>query len=82
MAVPRHVRFVHKERHSVFGLAEECFVILQPETKKHKHEETSHFQHNTHNEMAAIRALDQKKRYFNMSYENQVRWFMQWNPED
>ncbi len=32
--------------------------------------------------MAAIRALDQKKRYFNMSYENQVRWFMQWNPED
>jgi len=34
MAVPRHVRFVHKERHSVFGLAEECFVILHPETKK------------------------------------------------
>ncbi|MBQ3787912.1 MAG: hypothetical protein II849_03795 [Bacteroidales bacterium] len=33
-------------------------------------------------EMAAIRALDKEKRYFNMSYEDQVRWFKQWNPED
>ena len=32
-------------------------------------------------EMAAIRALDKEKRYFNMSYEDQVRWFKQWNPE-
>ncbi len=33
-------------------------------------------------EMASIRALDQEKRYFNMSYEDQVKWFKQWNPED
>ena len=33
-------------------------------------------------EMAAIRTLDKEKRYFNMSYEDQVRWFKQWNPED
>jgi len=33
-------------------------------------------------EMAAIRALDMEKRYFNMSYEDQVKWFSQWNPED
>jgi len=33
-------------------------------------------------EMAAIRALDKEKRYFNMPYEDQVRWFSQWNPED
>ena len=33
-------------------------------------------------EMAAIRALDKEKRYFNMSYEDQVKWFTQWNPED
>lgn len=33
-------------------------------------------------EMAALRALDREKRYFNMSYEDQVRWFSQWNPTD
>ncbi len=33
-------------------------------------------------EMAAIRALDKEKRYFVMSYEDQVRWFSQWNPTD
>lgn len=33
-------------------------------------------------ETAAIRALDREKRYFNMPYEDQVRWFSQWNPED
>ena len=33
-------------------------------------------------EMAAIRALDKEKRYFNMPYEDQVRWFSQWNTED
>ena len=33
-------------------------------------------------EMAAIRALDAEKRYFVMSYEDQVRWFSQWNPTD
>lgn len=33
-------------------------------------------------EMAAIRALNKEKRYFNMSYDDQVRWFSQWNPED
>lgn len=33
-------------------------------------------------EMTAIRALDAEKRYFVMSYEDQVRWFSQWNPTD
>ena len=33
-------------------------------------------------EMATIRALDAEKRYFVMSYEDQVRWFSQWNPTD
>lgn len=33
-------------------------------------------------EMAAIRALDKEKRYFVMSYEDQVRWFSKWNPTD
>ena len=33
-------------------------------------------------EMAKIRALNKEKRYFNMSYEDQVRWFSQWNPTD
>ncbi|MDY6289188.1 MAG: aldo/keto reductase [Bacteroidales bacterium] len=33
-------------------------------------------------EMAAIRALDAEKRYFVMSYEDQVRWFSQWNLTD
>ena len=33
-------------------------------------------------EMAKIRALNKEKRYFNMSSEDQVRWFSQWNPTD
>ena len=33
-------------------------------------------------EMAAIRALDKEKRYFNMSLEDQRKWFGQWNPTD
>ena len=33
-------------------------------------------------EMAKIRALDKEARYFNMPYEDQVKWFTQWNPED
>ena len=33
-------------------------------------------------EMAKIRALNKEKRYFNMSYEEQVKWFSQWNPTD
>ena len=33
-------------------------------------------------EMAKIRALNKDKRYFNMSYEDQVKWFSQWNPTD
>ena len=33
-------------------------------------------------EMARIRALNKEKRYFNMSYEDQVKWFSQWNPTD
>lgn len=33
-------------------------------------------------EMQLIRALDKEKRYFNVPYEEQVRWFSGWNPED
>ena len=33
-------------------------------------------------EMDKIRALNKEARYFNMSYEDQVKWFTQWNPED
>lgn len=33
-------------------------------------------------EMQQIRALDKEKRYFNMPYEEQVKWFSGWNPED
>jgi len=33
-------------------------------------------------EMAKIRALNKEKRYFNMSYEEQVKWFNCWNPAD
>ena len=33
-------------------------------------------------EMQQMRALDKEARYFNMPYEDQKRWFMQWNPTD
>ena len=33
-------------------------------------------------EMQQIRSLNKEARYFNMPYENQKRWFMQWNPTD
>ncbi|MBQ6770393.1 MAG: aldo/keto reductase [Bacteroidales bacterium] len=36
----------------------------------------------TDDEMQRIRALDKKARYFNMPYEQQVKWFGQWNPTD
>ena len=33
-------------------------------------------------EMKQIRSLDREARYFNMTYEDQTRWFGQWNPTD
>lgn len=33
-------------------------------------------------EMQRIRALDKEARYFNMPYEQQVKWFSDWNPTD
>ena len=33
-------------------------------------------------EMFRIHQLDKEQRYFNMPYEDQKRWFMQWNPTD
>lgn len=33
-------------------------------------------------EMKQIRSLDKEARYFNMPYEDQKKWFMQWNPTD
>ena len=36
----------------------------------------------TDDEMQRIRALDKEARYFNMPYEQQVKWFGQWNPTD
>lgn len=32
--------------------------------------------------MQQIRSLDKEARYFNMSYEDQKKWFGQWNPTD
>ena len=32
--------------------------------------------------MQQIRSLDREARYFNMPYEDQKKWFMQWNPTD
>ena len=36
----------------------------------------------TDSEMQQIRSLNKEVRYFNMSYEDQKRWFGQWNPTD
>lgn len=36
----------------------------------------------TAEEMQQIRSLDKEARYFNMSYEDQKKWFGQWNPTD
>ncbi len=36
----------------------------------------------TDSEMAKIKALDKEQRYFVMPYEEQVKWFSQYNPED
>ena len=33
-------------------------------------------------EMNKIRALNKEKRYFNMPYAEQVKWFSQYNPQD
>lgn len=33
-------------------------------------------------DMFRIHQLDKEKRYFNMPYEDQKKWFMQWNPTD
>ena len=33
-------------------------------------------------EMQQIRSLNKEARYFNMPYEDQKKWFMQWNPTD
>ena len=33
-------------------------------------------------EMQQIRSLNKETRYFNMPYEEQKKWFMQWNPTD
>ena len=36
----------------------------------------------SNHEMYRIHQLNQEKRYFNMSYEDQKKWFGQWNPTD
>ena len=36
----------------------------------------------TPQEMEKIKSLDKESRYFNMPYEQQVKWFSQYNPED
>ena len=36
----------------------------------------------TTDEMERIHQLNKEKRYFNMPYEDQVKWFGQWNPTD
>ena len=36
----------------------------------------------SNHEMERIHQLNKEKRYFNMSYEDQVKWFSQYNPTD
>lgn len=36
----------------------------------------------SNHEMLRIRQLNKEKRYFNISYEDQKKWFSQWNPTD
>lgn len=36
----------------------------------------------TADEMERMHQLNKEKRYFNMSYEDQKKWFSQWNPTD
>ena len=36
----------------------------------------------SNHEMQRIHQLNKEKRYFNMSYEDQVKWFSQFNPTD
>lgn len=36
----------------------------------------------SNHEMERIHLLNKEKRYFNMSYEDQVKWFSQFNPTD
>ena len=36
----------------------------------------------SNHEMERIHQLNKEKRYFNMSYEDQVKWFSQFNPTD
>lgn len=36
----------------------------------------------SNHEMECIHQLNKEKRYFNMSYEDQVKWFSQFNPTD
>ena len=36
----------------------------------------------SNHEMEHIHQLNKEKRYFNMSYEDQVKWFSQFNPTD
>ncbi len=36
----------------------------------------------SNHEMERMHQLNKEKRYFNMSYEDQVKWFSQFNPTD
>ena len=47
----------------------------------HENIETFDFALSNH-EMERIHQLNKEKRYFNMSYEDQVKWFSQFNPTD
>ena len=43
---------------------------------------TSKLWPNEYGEGKTLKAIDREARYFNMSYEDRKRWFMQWNPTD
>ncbi len=47
----------------------------------HENIETFDFALSNH-EMERMHQLNKEKRYFNMSYEDQVKWFSQFNPTD
>ena len=69
----RTIKFIFKgeeRKVRVFANYEECKKAFQNEFSL------------TDEEMDKIHKLNKEKRYFNMPYEQQVKWFSQYNPID
>lgn len=64
-------------------LQEGFSVIPGSSNPAHIHENIDVFDFSLSNhEMFRIHQLDKESRFFNMPYEDQKRWFQQWNPTD